>query len=551
MRRFHCAVLLAVAGSLTAPSAAAQQARVPPAVPQPTVRPSLLLLPVVNDPHDSIRTILARDLDFGDVLLVRHYEVELLRQLVEGESPPILHPDSVTQFGTRFVVKAERRLDSLRVTVFDTTLRTAPVTRSYMVRPVPQNLARLVHDSVVAAFAARETSGRQQLVRLRAVYDSLLQASRGRQPRNPEQRALAVVRRDSLFRANAAEAAVLHEQISRFPSERDSLLGVLVARQHARYDSLVYLQRMDVHTAADELQQWLGGVRGSAASRIAFVRGGLLHVVDADGANEQQLTVRGRALSPAWHPSGRWITYSDITDVGTQVAEVDVGTGEVRLLTSTPRGYNITPVYTPDGKQLVFATSASGGSQLVSVDRETLKMTRLSAQTRNASSPTFSPDGRRIAFVMPRTWQGSGSTVRMTPQLFTATATGTGIQQLTPSTFGVRSYRTSPEWSPDGRFVTYTQQGGGFQVWLIGLNDRRSRQLTSGRDHEDASWAPDSRHLVITAGRDETELVVLDIVTGRRRPVVADGRLPAWGPRWDPSQPLVRGGSTIATNDDN
>jgi TolB protein len=302
---------------------------------------------------------------------------------------------------------------------------------------------------------------------------------------------------------------------------------------------------MAFHTAADDLQHWLTGVRGTAASRIAFLRGSLLYVVDADGANERQLTTRGRALSPAWHPSGHWIVFSDITDVGTQVAEVNVGTGQVRLLTVTPRGYNITPVYTPDGKRIVFAASGTGGSQLVSVDRASRRLTRI-AQTRNASSPTFSPDGRRMAFVMPRTWQGSGATVRMTPQLFTASATGAGISQLTASTFGVRSYRTSPEWSPDGRYVAYTQQGGGFQIWLIGVNDRRAVQLTRGRNHEDASWAPDSRHLVVTAGRDQTNLIVLDIVTGRTREVVVDGRLPAWGPRWDPSQPLVRRGSTYA-----
>jgi TolB protein len=552
MKRIHGALLLALAGASYASSAWAQRSAPPGATPpqQAVARPSVLILPVARDRHDSIRTILERDLDNGDVLEVLRVESDQLRQLVAGVNPPILQPDSVAQLGARFVVRAERLLDTLRITVFDTTTRGVPATRSFPVVSAPPDRARFVHDSLAQFYADRERVSRDRLAALSVTYDSLLRASRGRQPRNMQQRAIEVVRRDSMFTAIAAEGTRLHAEIARFPVERDSLLRVRVPQEQAVYDSLSYVERMMLHAAADELQHWLTGIRGVAASRIAFLRGSLLYVVDADGANERQLTVRGRALSPAWHPSGRWIVYSDITDVGTQVAEVDVGTGEVRLLKVTPRGYNITPVYTPDGKRIVFAASGTGGSQLVSVDRESSRITRLGTQTRNASSPTFSPDGRRIAFVIPRTWQGSGSTVRMTPQLFTATATGTGIQQLTATTFGVRSYRTSPEWSPDGRYIAYTQQGGGFQVWLIGANDRRSRQLTSGRDHEDASWAPDSRHLVITAGRDQTDLMVLDIVTGRTRQLVVDGRLAAWGPRWDPSQPLVRRGSIYATNRD-
>ena len=552
MRRIHSTALLAAASLSLAPSASAQRGATPaPTVSQPTVaRPSVLVLPILRDMHDSIRTILQRDLDYGDALEVLQVETDLLRPLVSGDDPPVLHPDSVAQLGARFVVRAERLLDTLRVTVYDTAAGGTPATRDFVVTSSPPDRARFVHDSLVQFYADRERAARERLTALTVRYDSLLRASRGRQPRNLAQREIEVARRDSMFTAIAAEGTRLHAGIARLPVERDSLLRVRVPHAQAEFDSLSYIERMMLHAAADDLQHWLTGIRGAAASRIAFLRGSLLYVVDADGTHERQLTVRGRALSPAWHPSGRWIVYSDITDVGTQIAEVDVGTGKVRLLTVTPRGYNITPVYTPDGKRIVFAASGTGGSQLVSVDRESSRLTRLGAQTRNASSPTFSPNGRRMAFVAPRTWQGTGSTVRMTPQLFTATATGTGLQQLTASTFGVRSYRTSPEWSPDGRYVTYTQQGGGFQVWLIGVNDKRSRQLTRGRDHEDASWAPDSRHLVITAGRDQTDLIVLDIVTGRSRELVVDGRLPAWSPRWDPSHPLVRRVSTYATNED-
>jgi Tol biopolymer transport system component len=48
------------------------------------------------------------------------------------------------------------------------------------------------------------------------------------------------------------------------------------------------------------------------------------------------------------------------------------------------------------------------------------------------------------------------------------------------------------------------------------------------------SWAPDSRHIVIS-GRGEkgsaSSISVLDVVTGMRKVVAKDGRLPTWSPR--------------------
>jgi tol-pal system beta propeller repeat protein TolB len=542
MRSIFFAGLAAAALSGTA-DAGAQQRAASAAQPQRTV----LVLPVTNDPYDSIRTILQRNLDHGGRVEVRQWETELLRPLVEGASPPVLRRDSVWQLGARYVLRVQRVRDSLRVTVYD-SIPADPTTRSLHYPSIGQPRGGIVYDSLLRAFELRETAARARLEELGARYDSLLRASRGRQPRNAEQRAREVARRDSIFQAIAAESPQIHAAILRAPVERDSLIRLLVPREVTRYDSLLYAQRMWLHSAADEIQRWLTGAPGVAASRIAFVRNGLLHVVDSDGANERVLTRAGRALSPAWHPSGRWIVYADINDRGTQIAEVDVGTGEVRYVSATQRGYNITPVYSPDGRHIVFAAGGTGATQLVSYDRRTARLTRLGADTRNASSPHFSPDGRRMTFVVPRPWTGSGPSTRMTPQVFVSNADGSRLQQLTPSQFGVRSYRTSPEWSPDGRRIAYTQQGGGFQIWVIGVEDRRARQVTRGVDHDGASWAPDGRHIVVTAGRDETKLLVVDVDTGRTRelPLRPGARLPAWGPRWTPEQPVALGDEIYA-----
>jgi TolB protein len=141
-------------------------------------------------------------------------------------------------------------------------------------------------------------------------------------------------------------------------------------------------------------------------------------------------------------------------------------------------------------------------------------------------SPTFSPDGRRLAFTSSR----SGH-----PEVYVMDADGTNAELLTPYVFGEQSYQSNPDWSPDGRMVAYQSQiAGRFQVKTINLRDRTTRQLTSEGQNEDPSWAPDGRHLVFASSRTGVrELWVIDVENGRARQLTRGpgARLPAWSRR--------------------
>jgi len=284
--------------------------------------------------------------------------------------------------------------------------------------------------------------------------------------------------------------------------------------------------RATIHALSDDVVEWVTGQRGIAESRIVYVQGGKVRMVDSDGANDHAVTSTGAALSPSWHPSGRAIVFSDFGDTGTQIAQLDLQTGHVSLLKATPRGLNITPVFTPDGSNIVYASGGEQPADLViasASNRGDAKKIGAGTLTEQ-SSPTFRPDGRRVAFISPSP---------KTPQIYTMNVDGSDIQQLTPTVAGVRSYRTGPDWSPDGTKIAYEQQNGDFQVWMINVADKKMRRLTSVGENEDPSWAPDSRHVVITTTRNRTKyLWVLDTQTGKMRQLThLDGaRLAAWSP---------------------
>jgi TolB protein len=72
------------------------------------------------------------------------------------------------------------------------------------------------------------------------------------------------------------------------------------------------------------------------------------------------------------------------------------------------------------------------------------------------------------------------------------------------------------------------------QLFLLEVAGRRVRQLTSSGRNEDATWAPDGRHLAFVSDRSgRRQLWVIDTESGRIRQLTTTGitRLPAWSRR--------------------
>ncbi len=287
--------------------------------------------------------------------------------------------------------------------------------------------------------------------------------------------------------------------------------------------------RMVVHRASDEVERWITSIRGVAATRILFVRDQRLWIVDSDGANLTPLGVGGIALSPAWHPTGRYVAYAQMADDGTHIVVRDLTTGQSRRLTDLG-GSNITPTFSPDGSTLVYS-AGDDGTDLYAVSPFGGDAPRRVTFGRGTptSSPSFSPDGRKIAYISGRPGH---------PEVYITDADGTNAELLTEAPSGDQPYRANPDWSPDGRAVAFTsQEGPNLQVMVINMRDRRIRQLTGDARNEDPSWAPDGRHVVFTSTRSGAkQLWVLDTESGRTRQLTRGAgaaRMAAWSPRME------------------
>jgi TolB protein len=290
--------------------------------------------------------------------------------------------------------------------------------------------------------------------------------------------------------------------------------------------------RLAVHRVSDEIQRWVTGERGIAASRIAYVRGtgdaAAMRVIDSDGANEVTIPTDACGLSPAWNPRGTMIAYTTC-GAESRLLVIDVATSRSRTLVGPTRNtaYS-TPTFTSDGSTIIFARSTDSGTDLYSTSASgggTPRRLTLGRGVEN-SEPTTSPDGRRIVYV--------GNSLGR-PELYIMDSDGTNVEVLTNYEDSERNYRSDPDWSPDGRTIAYTERlNGRFQVRTINPNGSAPKYRTSEGENEQPSFAPDGRHLVFTSTRSGVrQLWVLDIQTNRFRQLTksAGSRLGAWSPR--------------------
>ena len=476
-RSYSLAACVALAALLAGTNACAQDTTsTPPGVrlslsyPRGSV-PRIIVLPIDTTAGDSARTIIQRDLDYSDRVSPIPLDDATLMGITPaaGQDP---NYDLFARLGAAAIVQGRKTPNGLRVTLYDVSAKKRVESRELPVILVPPVRDAAIRDSIVAETTLREKALRDSVARVLRTRSAIMR----RPPIKKDTRPRRFVVRDSLRRDSAATAYVRRGLTRWEDDRRDSVAEAAsaAATRLVRADSMVRTaaatnERMSLHRASDEVESWITGRRGIAGTRIAYVQNGLIRVVDSDGENDRAVTTRGTSLSPAWHPNGRRLVYSRMTNVGTQIEQLDLETGRVRSMSST--GLNITPVFSVDGRNILYSTGDESGTDLVMVssdgDGGLLPQRLTFGRGSDNNSPSFSPDGRQIAFISGRS---------RFPEVYTMDADGSNLQLLTPFVPGVRTYRTAPDWSPDGRSVAYEQQNGDFQVWMINIRDKEPRR---------------------------------------------------------------------------
>ncbi len=157
-----------------------------------------------------------------------------------------------------------------------------------------------------------------------------------------------------------------------------------------------------------------------AQARIAFAsnRDGHfnyeIYVMDADGGNPQNLTNSPRYdRDPSWSPDGKRIAFMSDRDghvingfPSYEIYVMDADGRNPQNLTNHPNS-DENPSWSPDGKRIAFDSFRDGNRDIYVMDVDGGNQRRLTKNPFKDWEPTWSPDGKRIVFVSDREVDGN------------------------------------------------------------------------------------------------------------------------------------------------
>jgi TolB protein len=283
------------------------------------------------------------------------------------------------------------------------------------------------------------------------------------------------------------------------------------------------------HKVADEILLQVTGKAGIFNTRFAAVNSGTgnkeIYLVDIDGEGVVQLT-RNRSinLQPAWSPNGNAVVFTSYRSGNPDLYVADLDNGRTHRLSSRP-GLNTGGAWSPAGNLIALTLTAGSDTDIFTIDpyagKEVAQLTRGNGID---VSPSWSPDGARIAFASDRTGG---------PQIYVMDAGGGGAERVTFQ----GSYNTDPAFSPDGETVAYVTRGedGSFDIMTVKVDGSEPRRITQLQGaNEDPSWSPDGRYLAFTSTRTGSGQIWVSTSDGRHQTQITRGYGGWSNPSWSP-----------------